>query len=349
MEDIFRNLSTLDYWGRGYGTETSFQATELWLNDTTGKVTTVTKKIDPINVDGWIKEETSGSGDHAQTLIVRLVWIDVDLQDKIIKQSERTAKSIINTFGLDLAYSYARSCVAGATTFPVRAYGEDAQIQPFCFCYPPKIATVWAQRQPKDGKPGRKLTQAICFVQEEEKSALQKALLGHWTLDIYRNPVFPSLLLALVIGVQIDVTTLTIKNDIRRVEKRTGYHNFASRHGEVRSEGELEELLAKTSGSASKLASTSRKSQVLERLLSFMDKTLDTSITGFQEQLRDATPKHPAPEGIKEELHGYSVLKHHVSVLQERQGMQVTDIEYTLKRVQVQSDAVRLPSPSEAV
>lgn len=343
MEDIYRNLSTLDYWGRGWGTEVSFQVTELWLNDKTGKLSTHTKKIDPINVDSWVAQETSGTEDDSQTLIVRMAWIDVCVKDKIIKQTEQTTKFLVNVFGVKLAYGYARSCPSSATAFPIQDHGENAQLQSFCFCYPPKIATVWSHRQPKDGKQGRKLTQGIFFVQEEEKKALQTALLGQWSLEVYRNAIFPSLPIGLVMGVQIDATTTAIKHEIRAVETRTGYHNFASRQGEKRSEGELEDLLAKTSGSASKLASTSRKSKVLGKLFSFMDRTLGEAITDHQEQLRDATPKEPAPDGIKESLLGYSIFKSHVSVLQDRQEMQVTDIEYTLKRVQVQSDAVGSP------
>ncbi|KAF5127516.1 hypothetical protein E5D57_008449 [Metarhizium anisopliae] len=342
MEDIYRNLSSLDHWGRGYGPETCFQVTELWQNGSTGTVTTLTKKIDPINVDGWLAQETSsGAEGDAQALIVRMVWIDVDLSDKVIRQSEKTTSFLVNAFGLKLAYGYARSCVSGTAALPSHVHGENAQLQSFCFCYPPKIATVWACRRPRNGGPGRRtLTQGIFFAQEEEKNALQKALLGQWSLGVYRNPMFPSLLLALVIGAQIDLTTAVIKNDIRGVEKRTGYHNFASRQGEKRSEGDLEELLAKTSGSASKLASTSRKSKVLEKLLSFMRKTLEESEIGLQDLLPDAAPERPGSDGTNESPTGSSVLKSHVSVLQDRQEMQVTDIEYTLKRAQVQSDAL---------
>ncbi|KAG8428066.1 hypothetical protein J3459_006104 [Metarhizium acridum] len=294
MEDIYRNLSSLDHWGRGYGPETSFQVTELWQNGSTGTVTTLTNKIDPVNVHGWLAQETSsGAEGDAQTLIVRMVWIDVDLSDKVIRQSEKTTSLLVNAFGLKLAYGYARSCVSGTAALPSHVHGENAQCQSFCFCYPPKIAAVWAYRPPKNGEPGGTLTQGIFFVQEEEKKALQKALLGQWSLGVYRNPMFPSLLLALVIGGQIDLTTAAIKNDIRGVEKRTGYHKFASRQGEKRSEGDLEELLAKTSGSASKLASTSRKSRVLEKLLSFMKKTLEESEIGHQDLLRDAAPEAP--------------------------------------------------------
>jgi hypothetical protein len=181
-------------------------------------------------------------------------------------------------------------------------------------------------------------------VQEEEKKALKRAIQGQWSPAVYASHMFPSLLLALVIGVQIDATTSAIKSDIRGVETRTGYHNFASRDGEKRSEGELDRLLAKTSGSASKLASTSRKSKVLEKLLKFTQEILDESIARDEEQLGDASSKEPAPENIAQNIVGYSVLKSHISVLQNRQEMQVTDIEYTLKRVQVQSDAVCSPS-----
>lgn len=133
-------------------------------------------------------EETSGTGRDARTLIVRMAWIDVDLSDKVIKQSEQTTGLLVNVFGLELAYGYART---GAAVLPSHVRGQNAQFRPFCFCYPPRIATVWAQRRSRDGDKGRTLTQGIFFVQQQEKNALQKALLGQWSLGVCRNPCFP--------------------------------------------------------------------------------------------------------------------------------------------------------------
>lgn len=79
---------------------------------------------------------------------------------------------------------------------------------------------------------------------------------------------------------------------------------------------------------------------MLEKLLSFMKKTLEKPRTRYQEQLPDAASKEPGADAIDESELGTLVFKSHVSVLQDRQEMQVTDIEYTLKRVSVQSDAV---------
>jgi hypothetical protein len=170
-------------------------------------------------------------------------------------------------------------------------------------------------------------------------------LLGQWSVNVYRNPIFPSLLVALVMGVQIDATTRAIKAEIRGVETRTGYHNFASRGGDKGSKADLQDLLAKTSGSASKLASTSRKSMVVEKLLSFMQNVQGSCITASKEELRrDAAPDGNTTEDVRQSLLGYSLFKNHISVLQDRLEMQNTDIEYTLKRVHVQSDAVSFPS-----
>ncbi|KAK2590627.1 hypothetical protein QQS21_011693 [Conoideocrella luteorostrata] len=342
MEDIYRNLSTLDCWGRGWGTERSYQATELWQNDKTGVVSVKSKKIDPVNVNGWVAEETAGSDDDAQTLILRLVWLDVDVRDKVIRQSEETTKFVVNAFGLKLAYGYARSCLAGATELPLQTHGQDADLRSYCVCYTPKVAAVWSQRQQRKDKTGngRPLTQAIFFVQEDEKKSLQMILEGKWSPDVYRNAIFPALPVAFLLGAQIDETVGAIKNDLRAVERRTGYHNFASRH-ESPAKEELGELSAKTSGTSAKLASTLRKSKTLEKLLSFMQRVLGEAAAKYQERLRDLSPEEPASDDSPEgDIRGCSLLKNHVSVLQERQEMQVMDTDYTLKRVQVQIDAL---------
>lgn len=58
------------------------------------------------------------------------------------------------------------------------------------------------------------------------------------------------------------------------MEKGAGYDKFARRHESPVRE-ELEELCAKTRGTAAKLASTLRKAKTLGKLFSFMVKILD--------------------------------------------------------------------------
>lgn len=123
------------------------------------------------------------------------------------------------------------------------------------------------------------------------------------------------------------------------MEKRTGYHNFASRH-ESPAREELGELYAKTRGTTAKLASTLRKAKTLEKLLSFIVKTLDETIGSNPTQLRDASLDVPTSEPVENHAQGCSHLKNHVAVLQEGQEMQVMDTDYTLEQVRVQIDVL---------
>lgn len=91
----------------------SFQVTGLcqWQNDKTGLVSVKAKTIDSVNLDSYVAEETTGTEDDAQTLIVRLGWIDVDVKDELLRQSEQTTRLLVNVFGLKWAYGCARSCL----------------------------------------------------------------------------------------------------------------------------------------------------------------------------------------------------------------------------------------------
>lgn len=365
MEAIYRNLATLNQWGRGTGSERSFEVTELWHNGQTGQVTNKTRLIDPAMRASWIsEEETTGTQGRTETLLVRLVWVDIDVKDQLIRQSEECISFLVRALGLDLAHEYARSCLAGATELPPREQGTDVTLASYCVCYTPKVAAVWSQRQPRvTNTKVRRLTQGMYFVQHEEKESLRMmASYGNWDLGVYKNALFPALSVALLLGAQIDHVVGTIKKDLRAVEKRTGHHKFASRH-EAPAEEELGDLSAMTHGTAAKLASTARKSKTLEKLLSFIKVAIDDSVR----RRREAPPLDAAAaaphqsmtaydddddDDVKCLVEGGALIKSHVSVLQDRQEMQVVDMEYTLKRTQVQIDAVsgfRPPSPLPAL
>ncbi|OAA51383.1 hypothetical protein BBO_01330 [Beauveria brongniartii RCEF 3172] len=116
----------------------------------------------------------------------------------------------------------------------------------------------------------------------------------------------PALLLAMQLGFEIDLTQSRIKVVVSDIEAKTGYHIFENRVA-ASAHARLGQLAMRASGSATKLASIDRKR---------------ASAAG--PSMRDA--QH--------------LLRHHVSILKERLEMQMLDTQYTMKRVDIQINAL---------
>ena len=333
MEDIYRNLGTINYWGKGTASQkNSFGASELWLDQSTGVVANVQRTIQHTELDNWLRP----AQDENRTLLVRLAFANIDIRDRLIDLSMDIRTRLVDAFGLDLAHRYAQSCLSGATALPPQVSHDGTETRAFCFCYTPKLAIMWSHKRYKEGS----VTQGIVFAQSEEDGRIQDAMKRFkWELDVCRSAMFPAFLVSIVLGEQIDTVTGKIKGLLRSVEKKSGHHLFASRF-EADVPTELSELSMKINGSAAKLASTLRKAKSVEKLLVFMLKALDTRMT--QLETRKLGISESTDHGsINAEVNGCTLLKHHVSVLQDRQEMQAIDIEHTVKRVQVQIEAVR--------
>lgn len=341
MEEIYQNLGILNQWGSDSSNETSFAVTELWLEDASGKIKPRDQAVEAGGVHRWLSQHKRGFGEQAQSLVMRFVWVDVDVKDKVIRLSDSVRDVLLDSFGLKLAYDYSRSVISGVTAFPPRPSDPDFDQRMYSFCYIPKIASVWSHRRSTKLDGPAPLTQCIMFVQGDERGALKRGLQMSWDLSIYRNPMFPAFALSLLLGAQIDQSNGGIKVQLRKVEKRTGYSTFASRQGEEAATEELGSLSAQTSGSAAKLASTMRKTKTLERLLDFILRMVDED----ESRLRPGAAQGNGPNGSidpvsQSVLDGCGLLKTHVDLLKERQKNQLLDTEYILKRVQVQIDAV---------
>ncbi|KAG8428118.1 hypothetical protein J3459_006062 [Metarhizium acridum] len=166
-----------------------------------------------------------------------MVWIDVDLSDKVIRQSEKTTSLLVNAFGLKLAYGYARSCVSALQPFRAMSTGRMRSVNHFVSATLPNSSCLGIQTAKEWG--GREATprRASSLSMKRRRRLGRKPSWDNGVSACTETPCFPRFCWHCVIGGQIDLTTAAIKNDIRGVEKRTGYHKFASRQGEKRSEG----------------------------------------------------------------------------------------------------------------
>lgn len=341
MEELYRNLSDLNNlrWDRAKSLDAdSFQATEIWLDEASGKTTARTRDVHVSAVDSWLGEESQQIGPNSLSLIARFVWVKVD-DKKCINVPRPVLATLKKSFGVELAYDYSISCINAITALP-RQIGEKAESQAYSFCYLPKLAVIWSHTEFKPPTARGPITKGLILVTEEYEKPLRKSLEKSWSYGISAHAMFMALCISISFGGQIDVIHEQIKESLRVIEEKTGYHAFqrgmkgpaqGSDTGQTIAD-ELGTLSKDSNGSATKLASVERKAKMAGKLIQFIMKNVD------EEERRRGT-NGPVDAAAQE---GLRVLRGHAAVLEDRLAMKEMDMEYTKSRLEVQINAVSL-------
>ncbi|KAF7539001.1 hypothetical protein G7Z17_g12519 [Cylindrodendrum hubeiense] len=304
-----------------------FEATELWRSDTTGFIRAVDTDVGVPRVPTWLAEETRDTGRGTESLVLRLVWTSLDFKNKTVGLPQLVLTTILAKFGLELAYSYFLSCVTGINDFP-KTVQPGIEQQAHAFCYAPKFASIWSRAQFRDpSSPRQSATYGIVLAENDKKEVLKKLIHSKWQPNLATHAMFPAFLYTFLLDGEIEMTLAGLKPRIQAIEARTGYRDFKTKRDHHAKEA-LGELSAEMSGFASRLASIERKSMALEKLMDFI---LDRS--GPLGQVTTPATSGTVPDGD-------SLMRNHTSVLQQRLSMQVLDKTYTLKRVQIQIEAL---------
>lgn len=343
MNDVYQKLSAVvKLWQveDAPNASDSIEATEAWYSHETGAVTTQDRHVGPAELAEWLQQTTKATNSGTKTLVMRLVWVRVDPERRYFNISKSTRKALLRSFGLDLAYSYFQSFVTGVTTLP-QENTPNGPRQATAFSYAPKLAAIWSSSHRPPPFRCDTLTQGLVFIRDaahspsqppEEKviKTLRDQFSSGWDPALVRNAMFPAYLLAMLLGVQIDLTQQVIKQKVQKLEARTGYHDFATRQEEAAT-GRKQELSANASGWATKLASMDRKSKTVDQLLKVVLQRLAAEEQALKAGGCDTDPGW---------LEGISLLRHQVGVLQYRHEMQALDTRYLVKRVEIQIQAL---------
>ena len=357
MDDIYGIHVDADLWKLPESsTVETIQATEFWLQHITNKVKVKTRSIEPQDQEAWLNQRKKGSGPTQQSLLGRFVWLVADDSAKTISLSKSIQSTLLERFGLQLAGKYFRTFYSGVAALP-RVSNPEFDQRAYAFCYGPKIAATWSHTTFKDSSAGEGITEALIFCRtppkkekaenstpkKNELEGFQNLLKGvSWNAELCRSSAFPAYLFSLMLGRQISMTQAEIVGSIRQVEIYTGFHEYTYReyaHGkdDEKNDGgqQLVEWTAKCSGHAAKLASVTRKGKVLRNLLEFITKTVDDD-ANFRNRGRP-------PSGDNDgSLSGDNLLKQSVELLQNRLDMQQVEVEHTLRRTEIQIEAVCL-------
>lgn len=337
MEEIYEKLGAADLWQISKSAnETAFDVTEAWLDHESGKVSIEQSRVDASSFPTWLEAESRQSSNGSQSLLQRLVWLDVDVKGKRLRLANMMRDKLLDQFGLKLAHMYFKTYVTGITSLPA-ASDQVGERRAFALSHAPKLAALWCQQRFEISVNRPPVTRSIIFMPEEQKKVTRKALESNWHSSLYYNPMFPAFLLAMQLDLDIDKVQEGIKVHVREVERRTGYHKFQSRDDAIR-QGELGPLAADTSGYATKLASVERKGKAVSKILDFM-KLQISDYDSPKPKLAVAELAHD-PRWSKHITNSCELLLHHIQVLHDRLHMQMVDNEYTLKRVDIQIQAL---------
>ncbi|KAL6863956.1 hypothetical protein J3F83DRAFT_180142 [Trichoderma novae-zelandiae] len=321
MEEIYQKLGVVNLWeGFSNSDDTSFQVIEARHQHASGKISINRKLVYLKELDSWLAEGTEDAGDTSQSLVLRLALIGCDIKRRLLKLSKEVLDPLLEEFNLELAYTYSQSCITNVSAIPSKGQ------QTYSFCYMPKLVAVWSQKgfARKSGTDRERppLTQGLILVEESNKGFLSDTLCSPWDALLYRSPMFPALLFSMILSMQVHFEEAKIKVKLREIEERTGQDRVAVRKHEATTESYIK-LAAQVDRHAVKLASVSRKSKMAGKTLSFILE--NTSGVGFWPSFGTAALANPS-----------ELLRSHVSLLQDRLSMQAVDIEYTLRRVQLQ-------------
>ncbi|KAL7949544.1 hypothetical protein V8C42DRAFT_214647 [Trichoderma barbatum] len=321
MEEIYEKLGAVNLWqGFSNSDETSFEVVEARLQHESGNIITNRRIVYLKELDSWLAEDTEDDGDVKHSLVLRLALIPCDIKTKVLKLSKQVLDPLLDEFNLELAYTYSQSCITNVSVIP-----SNGSLT-YSFCYMPKLVAVWSQKcfdttGLADQRPP--LTQGLIFVEESNKGTLSDILFSPWNAPLYESPMFPALLFSMILSMQIHLEEAKIKLKLRNIEERTGQERMADRKQEKATTETYIKLAAQVDRHAVKLASVGRKSKMAEKTLAFILKNMPE-------------PSAAVNSATMASVKTCQLLSNHVSLLQDRLSMQAVDIEFTLKRVQLQ-------------
>ncbi|RYP53170.1 hypothetical protein DL768_001763 [Monosporascus sp. mg162] len=322
MEELYRYFSSYRIRSE-QETDCFFEATEIWRNQTSGPIKTLTTQSLP----AWLnKDWTEHNSCNEPAFLARIAIATKDPTQPL--ESLPTILQIVDHFGLRLAYDYAMSCVIGVASLPPQSK-SNGDVVAYTFAHP-KLTAIWSAWHPlspspptpNNNHPPTPPTQAIILACPTERDELKSLLSRSWDMALTSHTMFPAFLCGLIISHEVAKTQDSINKEMRPVEARTGHNNSTSQQREQPAGGSWGELSARMSGFARKLASTSRKIQVAKELQEFMLVHVNKrGSVGANE--------------VAAEL-----VKHHIELISKRLEMHRLQNEFLLQKVNIQLTAI---------
>ena len=208
--------------------------------------------------------EMASGGDRC---LLRVVWVPLFEEQMSYNVSAHMLAQINQHFRLEKVHehyssTYTWSTCSAQRDFEIRAYYVGRQ---------PLIHLSWSR------KDGSSTTNAICIAKEPKIKFLKEILECDFVQQLMDQEMLPGFMVAVMLVREIDQGQEPIKDQVREVEVRTGFHNWESRF-EKPAAGDLNSLSAKMSGCETKTASIIRKIETVRELSKFIRQQADSSL-----------------------------------------------------------------------
>lgn len=277
------------------------------------------RKLEKDDLTTWLsgnRRPSATSSTDSDRLALRLVWIPLLIQQRILDVAHDTYKQVRSCFDHELSEGYCRTISAGIGELRDHETSGNSQ---YFFSLHPKLFMTWSISQ----RLGE--VNIICVAEEKKLPTIRDLLDQPFIQMIASQTTSPALICATLLSLEVERTQDDIKKHVRQVEVRTGHHNWKSR-SERAALGDLTSLSAKMSGSSTRCGSCLRKQHTLTEVLVFVSS-----------QLQSTMLRGPTTVGSTDP---HSCVLDMVKMLQKRANAQKTDNSFIQRRVDTQLNAV---------
>ena len=245
----------------------TFEVSEIWGDmNRPGTLRTVHRSILNANLSAWLEETR-----HVQTsnqpikCVLRVVWGFFTYKGYSYNVATEVHASLAKAFGLEGAQAHE----AAPFSWSACTRSEDSRVRSFYFGRRVSINLTWSREE------GFATTNAICVVSQPKSRILKEMLDERFVHGIMPHEMVLWFLCAGFLCKDTDIMQGSLKDQVKAIELRTGYHEWLSRDAGV-ARGDLSSLSAKMSGLQTLNAMTVRDLEATVELIEFIKQQIGT-------------------------------------------------------------------------
>lgn len=274
-----------------------------------------------MNVDGLeqkIDYESTQKKDFLFRMVcIRLLWSPNEYCMEM--QAEQFAQ-LIDVLGLRRTYDFAHT---NPSTFDIVPLQEEDMFADFeCSAFISRFLGLYFRHQ------SFKSTQGVIWCNERMLNYFETA--AQDMMDLAQHPLYALLATIVSLASHVDHTSTRIHSEIRKVEQRTGHHDWEALTVAA-AQGSLAAVSARVSGNATSLASARRMVKLLCEMLALVKQSSESANT-------QASPPSSTSH--------YHIEPTYFTILSRRFQNMLIQLDLLEARVNIQLTAVRPPFPS---
>lgn len=318
-----RNRKIYDNWD--YSNKSHLRVADIWENrdslTTRYSCEFRNAELSDLKIGSWTDEPPSAHDPQSSSAkILEIVLVTRLVQSQVFDVTQDLFRSVHERAGHSHARKVSQSVLAGIGVTKSTSRSQEA----YYLTFHPKFSMTWSRSL------GTGRTTVICIAEEPKLQKVEDLLRQEFLHPLITHFMVPAVLAAIIFSVEVDNAQEAVKEELRKVEVRTGHHQWRSR-AEPPALGDLVSLAAKMSGCGTRISSCIRKQHAICEIQDFIgrfckrsSKTADVSQCSSLDN---------------------SAVREVTATLSARTKSQQMDSSFIKHRVQTQLDAVSKPPP----